>query len=58
MQSWDWKWIIGSVVIPIATLVIGLFVGRHVEKSKHTKNTAKVKGKDNTVIQASKIEKK
>ena len=56
MKNWDWKWIIGSVVIPIGTFIIGLFVGKRAEKRKTVKKAkAKVKGDDNIVIQNSEV---
>ena len=50
----DWEFLIGDVLIPIATFVIGLFAGKTIERRK-TANS-KVKGNHNTVIQNSKVE--
>jgi len=55
MATWDWKWIIGSVVIPIGTFIIGLFLGKKTEQVKIAK--AKVKGEGNITIQNSKVDK-
>lgn len=49
----DWKFWIGDIIIPIVTFIVGLFVGKSIEK----KANAKIKGSNNTVIQNSKIEK-
>ena len=45
----DWKFWIGSVIIPVATFVGGFFTGKTIEKRKV--NKAMVKGNNNTVIQ-------
>lgn len=49
----DWKFWVGDVAIPIITFVIGFFAGKAVEK----RAKSKIKGKNNTVIQNSKIKK-
>ena len=33
MENWDWKWLIGSVIIPFGTFIAGLFVGKTVERN-------------------------
>lgn len=48
----DWKFIIGDIVIPVTTFVIGLFVGKATEKKKAK---SKIKGNNNTSIQNSEI---
>ena len=55
MASWDWKWIIGSVAIPIGTFIIGLLVGKKTEQIKNA--TTKVKGEGNITIQNSEVDK-
>ena len=58
MESWDWKWIIGSVMIPVVTFVIGLFVGKGVKKRKTAikqKAEASVPGYGNLVVQNSTV---
>lgn len=58
MESFDWKWFIGQVLVPIATFVGGLFVGKQAEKHKTIKKSkAKVSGRGNIVVQNSTIEK-
>lgn len=52
MVNLDWKFWVGDVVIPIVTFLIGLFVGRKVER----KANAKVRGNNNTVIQNSRVD--
>lgn len=47
----DWKFWIGDVLIPIATFVIGLLVGKTTERRAN----AKIKGNHNSVIQNSEI---
>ncbi|WP_295044129.1 hypothetical protein [Ruminococcus sp.] len=54
IKSLDWKFIIGDIVIPIATFIIGLIVGQSVEKRKAK---SKIKGNSNTVIQNSDVQK-
>lgn len=54
LQTLDWKFIIGDIFIPIITFVIGLFIGKDVEKKKE-KST--IKGNSNIVIQNSDIHK-
>lgn len=54
LQTLDWKYIIGDIVIPIVTFVIGLFVGKGVQKKKAK---SRINGDDNTVIQNSNIHK-
>ena len=49
----DWKFIVGDIVIPIATFLIGLFAGRTIERKKQAK--AKIDGSNNTVIQNSNV---
>lgn len=49
----DWKFIVGDIVIPIATFLIGLFAGRTIERKKQAK--AKIDGNNNTVIQNSNV---
>lgn len=49
----DWKFWIGDVGIPIVTFVVGLFVGKNVERKSAAK--AKVEGDGNTVIQNSRV---
>lgn len=44
----DWKFIIGDIVIPIGTFVIGVFVGQWREKKK---NSIKISGDKNRVYQ-------
>ena len=48
LSSIDWKFIIGDIVIPIVTFVIGLFVGGAHERKKAK---ARIKGSNNNVIQ-------
>lgn len=56
-SSIDWKFWIGDVLIPIATFVIGLFVGKSVERRKIT-NKAKIRGNSNIVSQGCTFEQK
>lgn len=51
MENCDWKFWIGSVIIPIVTFVIGLFTGKAIERNAN----ARIKGDKNTVIQNSKV---
>lgn len=53
MENFDWKFWVGDVGIPVITFIIGLFVGKTVER----KSKAKVKGDNNTIIQNSKVNK-
>lgn len=50
----DWKFWIGDVLIPIVTFVIGLFVGKAIERNR-LRNKTIVKGTSNTVIQTNTI---
>ena len=49
----DWKFWIGGIIIPIATFVGGIFVGKTIER----KAQSKISGDNNTVIQNSNINK-
>lgn len=49
----DWKFWIGDIIIPIATFVSGIFVGKTIER----KAQSKISGDNNTVIQNSNINK-
>ena len=49
----NWQFLVGDIFIPIVTFVIGLFVGKIIERKKAI---SRIKGNDNTVIQNSKIE--
>ena len=49
----DWKFWIGDIIIPIATFVDGIFVGKTIER----KAQSKISGDNNTVIQNSNINK-
>ena len=49
----DWKFWIGDIIIPIATFVGGIFVGKTIER----KAQSKISGDKNTVIQNSNINK-
>ena len=53
MKYLDWKFIVGDIVIAIATFLIGLFAGRTIERKKQAK--AKIDGNNNTVIQNSNV---
>ena len=52
LQTLNWEFFIGDIIIPITTFVIGLFVGKYVEK-RNAKSS--IKGNTNTVIQNSDI---
>lgn len=54
INSIDWKFIVGDIIIPIATFLIGLLTGGAVERHKAK---AKIKGNQNIVIQNSEIDK-
>lgn len=54
----DWKFLIGDVIIPLVTFVIGLFAGKSIERRKNIKATAKIKGNNNKVMQNSSIHRK
>ena len=49
----DWKFIVGDMVIPITTFLIGLFAGRTIERKKQA--DAKIDGNNNTIIQNSNV---
>lgn len=48
IANFDWKFIIGDIVIPIVTFILGLFVGKAVEKYKAK---SKINGNGNIVEQ-------
>ena len=56
LQTMDWKFVVGDVVIPIGLFVVGFFVGEGVERHKN-KAKSKIKGNGNTVIQNSNVQK-
>lgn len=49
----DWKFVVGDIIIPIATFFIGMFTERTIERKKQAK--AKVDGNNNTIIQNSNV---
>lgn len=51
-QTLDWKFIVGDVLIPVITFIVGLFVGKGIEMKKAK---SKIKGSNNLVIQNSEI---
>ncbi len=55
MPDWilniDWKFWLGDVAIPIVTFIIGIFIGKTVER----KAQSKISGNNNTVIQNSNL---
>ena len=46
----DLKWLIGEIIVPSVTFVVGSFIGYGVCKHK---NKATVKGSNNTTVQGS-----
>lgn len=54
IQSIDWKFVVGDIIVPIGLFVAGFFVGEGVERRKY-KSKSKIKGDGNTVIQNSNI---
>lgn len=50
----DWKFWIGDIIIPIATFVGGILVGKTIER----KAQSKISGNNNTVIQNSNLNEK
>lgn len=50
----DWKFWIGDIIIPIATFVGGIVVGKTIER----KAQSKISGNNNTVIQNSNLNEK
>ena len=44
----NWQFLVGDIVIPIITFIIGLFVGKRIEKKK---TVSSIKGNNNTVVQ-------
>lgn len=51
MRHLDWKFVVGDIIIPIATFLIGMFTGKTIERKKKAK--AKVDGNNNIIIQNS-----
>lgn len=52
-SSLDWKFIVGDILIPIGTFILGLILGKSIERKKAK---AIIKGNHNTTIQNSTIE--
>ena len=56
VQSIDWKFVLGDIIVPIGLFVIGFFVGEGVDRRRNKAKT-KIKGDGNTVIQNSTVHK-
>ncbi len=53
MKTWilnNWQFLLGDIIIPIVTFVIGLFLGKAVERRKAS---SRIDGSDNIIIQNS-----
>ena len=51
----NWQFLIGDILIPVGTFIIGLFIGKGIEKKKAQSSINN--GSGNTVIQNSEVHK-
>lgn len=53
LSSLDWKFIVGDIVIPIGTFILGIIIGKGSERKKAK---AVIRGNHNIAVQNTKIE--